>query len=94
MTPLFIELSDGSLINANHVMHVRKITDASCILETLVVADTTNVSGSWNAGGSGTMSGYTNSGRVFYTSNYSVQEWAARVNNAIALAQAVERMAK
>lgn len=94
MLPLFIELSDGSLVNANHVMRVERVAPDKCYIETCVVADNQYYNGQWSAGGSGAATGYTNNNRVSYISDYSVQEWATRVNNAIALAQAVERMVK
>ena len=94
MTPLFIELSDGTLINANHVMSIKPVSATSCSLETCVTADNQYHNGQWSAGGNGSSQGYTHNSRVTYITEYSVQEWAARVNNAIALAQAVERMAK
>jgi hypothetical protein len=89
MTPLFIELSDGSLVNANHVLHVVSNGPNACHIET--IATRKSASGQWEAGGRGSMSSYHDV--VVYATNYSVQEWASRVNNAIALAQAVERMA-
>lgn len=93
MTPLFIELSDGSLINANHVLHVKPSGSTKCVLETIVLADNQAQNGSWSPGGSGSVNSYTINNRVFFITEYSIQEWAARVNNAVALAQAVERAA-
>ncbi len=90
MTPLFIELSDGSLVNANHVLHVSPSSPSTCVLETTVRRSSTT--GQWEAGGRGNVASY--SDLICFSTNYSVQEWAARVNNALALAQAVERIAK
>jgi hypothetical protein len=91
MTPLFIELSDGTLVNANHVMRVVPSGPNGCVVETNIMKN--YIRGEWQPGGMGSMHANHDT-PVAFTTNYSVQEWATRVNNAIALAQAVERMAK
>ena len=86
--PILIECVGGVIVNALHVAYIQPSGARDCLL-TLAIPATVSVNGSWQPGGSGSMNSTSSSNLIY--GGCTPQEFMAKVNNALALINMMEK---
>lgn len=86
--PILIEVENGNIVNALFIVRISPVSTKQCMLH-LAGTRRENISGEWNAGGSGRLN-HTSYDETLYA-GCSAQDFMAKVNNAMALINMMEK---